>query len=149
MIVGTIAEVVANVNKLDLTKEAMRSVVTHKEDIADLNRDQLLDGLTFEGKKIAPEYRSPSYARQKNRRNPMPGYGIPDLYKTGRFHEGIKVDVVDKDKFDQNSTDSKNSMLKGKYPNIMGISEDSKSELIGPKGFEDTLLTNVKEVTKL
>lgn len=146
---GTIEEVTFNVMKLDLTKEAMRAVVTHKEDIADLNREQLMDGLTIEGKKIAPEYRSPSYARRKNRKNPAPGYGIPDLYNTGRFQEGIKVSVLDNEQFDQNSTDSKNAMLKKKYPKILGLSETSKSDLVGPKGFEDTLLTNVKEVTKL
>jgi len=146
---GTIFEVVNNVAKLDLTKEAIRAIVTHKEDIADINRDQLLDGLNTDGVKITPDYQSPAYARMKNRMNGAPGYGTPDLYKHGNFHEGIKVDVVNKDTFEQNSTDSKNQMLKKKYPKILGLSESGKEELIDNKGFEDTLLSNIKEVTKL
>ena len=144
----TIHELQRRWKQIDLKKAAASIVAEHKKDIADLNREQLMDGVNKEGKKLR-KYRSPKYAARKNRMNPIPGLGNPDLYLTGRFQEAMNVKLNSKTSFEIYSTDSKAPKLTKQYgKEIFGLTEQSKDtaahEIVNPG-----LIQYIKDVTKL
>lgn len=119
--------------KLDTESIVHESLVATKEGIADQNAEQLLHGLRSDGSEIMPEYSNDLYAQVKNRMNPLPGFGVPDLYKTGSFVEHIKVEVGS-DKITEDSTDEKSEMLQKKYSKgkakIFGLSKPYRREYL-------------------
>lgn len=127
-----------------MVKEAARQ---NTKKLADLNRKQLLAGKTAEDAYIQPGYKSAAYARKKNAQNPAPGYGNPDLYKTGSFSRQITatanttgVAVV--------SSDYKQDQLLQKYgPKVLGFTAANvaniRLNIVLPH-----LLRNVKRLVK-
>ena len=147
----TIAQVKSNIDALDLAKVGMETVVAMKDEMVQLNREQLMEGRVKDGGKFQERYKSPSYADWKHRRNPIPGRFVPDLYDTGAFQEAMKLRVIDKQNFEIYSTDSKAKMLMSRFAGVVpffGLNADSRTELIA-KGFEDELMSKVRAVTKL
>ena len=143
---GTIASVTANVKKLDLAKEAMGVVVEMKEEMLQLNKDQLADGVNKEGSDITPSY-APSTRAKKLR---LGRSGKVDLLDKGDFQEAMKIKVLSKESYEVYSTNWKNAMLIKRYGKVafFGLNRQSISELI-QTGFEDNLMTRVHNVTKL
>lgn len=110
-----------NAWSFDLVQEVAIVASEHETELADLNREQLMEGKDSEGNTLR-KYRRPRYARVKNEMNPVPGYGNPDLKLTGAFHRSIFADVEGKSiLFD--AKDSKVSDLAAKYgESIFGLS---------------------------
>lgn len=147
----TIAQVKSNIDKLDLAREGMAVVADMKPEFIRLNKEQLLEGRVKDGGKFQERYKSPSYAEYKYRRNPIPGKFVPDLYNTGAFFDGFKLDILSKESYEIDSTDKKASMLKAKYGKVVkffGLNADSREELI-KNGYHDELMDRVRRVTKL
>ena len=92
----------------------------NKEELADLNVEQMNEGLRSDGKKIVPEY-SPNYAKLK-------GFKTPNLKLTGDFHSGVFVERKgDKLLFD--SSDEKTDKLESQYTeNIFGIAPKNEQK---------------------
>ncbi len=84
----SVAEVLRRLESFDIVEETRSIVEAHTEALADMNREQLMEGLDSTGKKM-DRYKNDAYARKKYQMNPRPGYGIRDQKKTGMFHEGI------------------------------------------------------------
>ena len=148
---ATIAAVRANIEKLNLAREGMAVIVDMKPDILQLNKDQLLEGRVKDGGKFQERYQSQSYAEYKHRRNPIPGKGVPDLYNTGAFFDGFRLDVLSEMEYRINSSDSKTAMLLKKYGRVVsffGLNADSREDLI-KNGYFDELMDRVRKVTKL
>ncbi len=110
----TLHELKRRWSKLDVKRAAISIVAERKEDIIDKNREQLMDGFNKEKKRLK-KYASPQYAAKKNRRNPVPGYGNPDLYDTGSFQQAMKLNIQSTTLYEITSTDSKTPDLKKKY----------------------------------
>lgn len=144
----TIPELQRRWKTIDIRKAAASIISDNKQQIADLNREQLMDGVNKQGKKLK-KYQSKSYAARKNRMNPTPGLGNPDLYLTGRFHEAMNVKINSKVSYEIFSSDSKTSDLTKKYgKDIFGLTDESRdkasTEIINPG-----LILHIKEVVKL
>ncbi|MFZ4754274.1 MAG: hypothetical protein ACOYLG_13095, partial [Chitinophagaceae bacterium] len=120
----------------------IKTMADMSRELADQNRAQLKKGQTAKGTKFKP-YASDNYASVKNRMNPIPGYGNPDLFVEGKFAAGIKL-VVGLDGGDMGSTDGKEARLEGMYgaDNIFGLNDESLGEL--KPEFSDKLVNNVK-----
>jgi hypothetical protein len=99
-----------------------------KESLADLNAVQLLQGQSAKGKNLK-SYANEEYAAYKNRLNPLPGYGNPDLRLTGAFYQGIRAEFSG-GRLQITSTDSKTTDLQKKYgdENMFGLSEKFRNE---------------------
>lgn len=134
---------------LDINKEAVKVVVDHKKDFISFNQQQLLDsGVDSDGKKLM-KYQSESYAKQKNRRNPLPGLWQPDLYDTGAFFESMKLEIINEKKYRIYATDTKTKSLIKKYgSSILGLGIDSRVEII-KDFFRREFMANVKQTLKL
>lgn len=128
---STFAQLHKKFSELDLKKEAVSVIVAHKPEIVEFNKSQLLnDGETKLGVKLK-KYKSDAYARKKNRRNPSPGLGNPDLYDKGDFFDGMTVKIIDENKYEITSTDSKTNALIKKYgKDILGLSVASRVEMV-------------------
>jgi hypothetical protein len=144
----TIQELKRRWSKIDVKRAAISIVSERKEDIIDKNREQLMDGFDKEKKRLK-KYASPAYAAKKNKRNPSPGYGNPDLYDKGGFQNSMKLNIQSTNMYEITSTDSKTPDLKKKYgATIFGLTtdnkEDVKYEIINPG-----LVTYIKKETGL
>jgi len=89
--------------------------------IVDLNRKQLLSGLTSKGAKIRPRYKNKKYAAKKNSMNSKPGRGTPDLKLTGEFHAEMRTDIGLNQDWQVYSLDEKARYLLPKYADIFGL----------------------------
>lgn len=140
---ATIVEVVNAWTILNFQDEIVKTMSDMADELAEQNRKQLKKGQTAKGGRFK-QYASDWYAVAKNRMNPIPGLGNPDLIVKGEFAAGIKL-VVGLDGGDMGSTDGKADRLEGMYgaDNIFGMNDESLGE-IKPE-FSDKLVQNVKE----
>ena len=125
----TIHEMLRRVQAVDLQKAGTNIVANTKPELITKNKEQLMDsGVNRLGVKLR-KYRSNSYAARKHAINPFPGFGNPDLYRTGAFQQGFKLKLTSSNKFEIYSDDSKSKMLTEKYgSDIFGLTEESKNE---------------------
>ncbi len=77
--------------RVDMSAATRRAAEAAEDDLADLNREQLLSGSGADSKRLRPIYSSDYYARKKHALNPLAGYAIPDLKLTGAFHKSIRA----------------------------------------------------------
>lgn len=125
----TIAEMRNRFASVQLRQEVPNIIASTKQELSDLNREQLRHGYDKNGERLRP-YSSLTYAIDKNQRNPLAGVGNPDLRDTSKFYNGWKIDVSQTDiTFD--STDSKTPDLESKYgQTIFGLTTESKSTYV-------------------
>lgn len=125
----TLGDIQRAIEATNLDAIAGEVVEDNKDNILQLNRDQLMSGFDSNGEKMEPQYASRDYALKKNKMNALPGLGTPDLYLTGKFQSSLQLQVMGKDvKF--SDTDDKAKYLEVNYgpDNIYGLSEDSIGE---------------------
>lgn len=146
---ATIHEMLRRVRQVDIAEIAVGIIADSKQDLVEKNKAQLLDqGIDKQGQKLK-RYASNSYAARKNALNPFPGFGVPDLYRTGAFHRGFKLQLVSKNTFEINSSDSKTGDLVSKYgKDIFGLTTDSKAEY-RKETMQPQLVREVKRIMKL
>jgi len=126
---STIVSLYQRLKNLDTDKVIQTSLEQTKDALADLNIEQMHHGLNSDGEKIG-EYRSEAYAEEKERMNPLPGFGIPDLKLTGAFYRATKV-VIGGDNITIDSDDEKSAELQEKYgKEIFGLSGVYKREYL-------------------
>ena len=115
--------------KKELKIIAEIAVQEHSNIIIDMNTETLMHGLDADGEKLTPEYRSDEYAAEKNRMNPLPGEGTPDLFLEGNFHSGFYV-KPEKMGWSIDSKDSKRDKLANKYgDDIFGNTKEDEKEI--------------------
>lgn len=123
---ATLAEMSRRWKGLNLFKIYQEVITEETEEILDLNRDQLEKGKTSKGKKIKPKYKK-RYAEKKNKLNPMPGLGTPDLKLSGGFYKSRTL----KNKsgiFIFGATVAYKKYIEPKYDDIYGL--DPKNQKI-------------------
>ena len=83
---------------LNLRAELPKMIERQKQVPIDINRDQLLHGLTSEGETGTNlrGYRNFDYAVKKNQMNSLPEFGVADLKLTGAFYSkfDLKADAT-------------------------------------------------------
>lgn len=142
---GSVLSFNRRIQAVDIDKIIEESIDYTKDELAVLNRSDLLQGYLSTGDKIVPVYRSLPYALEKASQNPLAGIGTPDLRLTGSFYAGIQVVVnFGQNSITTNSTDEKSEMLQNKYtPLIFGTTKQSKS-LYALQTLKPVLFDNVK-----
>tara|TARA_Y100000034_G_C6756401_1_gene336599 strand:+ start:137 stop:529 length:393 start_codon:yes stop_codon:yes gene_type:complete len=95
----------------------------HKAEIEDLNAEQLEIGVDSDMNKLA-DYRNPAYARFKKGMGSISS-PVADLKLTGKYHKAIKAKTQG-NKIKIINTDSKYEELIKKYPNHLGLTEESR-----------------------
>jgi hypothetical protein len=119
----TIRELNNKLKAIDLQYMKEESVFQNREKIAELNKEQLHQGLTNKGTSITPFYKRRWYAEFKTL---LPSYeapnNVPDLYLNGDFYNGIDVEISDNE-YSIYSKDEKSDDLSSKYKDIFGLNE--------------------------
>lgn len=110
---------------VNASSEIANAVKNTEEWLVELNKEQLSYGLDSLGQKLI-QYRSFSYALDKEKMNPKPGFLIPDLKLTGKFYSGFFAKYEGK-KIVFGSIDSKSDSLVEEYGKpIFGLTKENK-----------------------
>lgn len=141
---ATINIIRARISSLSIKDESYKAVLETKQDITNIQKEQLLHGLDAGGNKLR-KYRGRKYALAKAFMNPLPGFGNPDLNLTGSFYAGFET-VVNPISFATHSADPKNEFLVKKY-DPFGLNIDSKNEYI--KELRPVFIKNVRQKLQL
>lgn len=132
----TIASMLRKFQSLDLRSEVPRIIEQTSPIIEKLNKSQLYEHSVDRDGEPLRLYASLSYALEKNRRNPKPGFGRPDLFNEGSFFAQFFT-VVGSNTFETSSRDSKTSGLVAKYSaDIFGLTKENKSKYANETLFE-------------
>lgn len=124
----TIKGMLEKVRTVNLRAEVPQIILETSQEIVQLNRDQLRQGIKSNGVTLL-EYKSFEYAERKHAMNPAPGFGNPDLYLEGDFYRGFQVAKITSRSFDLLSTDSKSDSLEEKYgEKIFGLTQKSRTQ---------------------
>jgi hypothetical protein len=107
-------------------KAILKIIKTNEDELLDVNRSQLLEGIDADGKRLR-RYRNPKYAALKRTMNSK---GVTDLRFTGRLYDAMFLDAS-KFAVIYDSKDSKAPMLKQKYGNIFGITKQNEEMVAG------------------
>lgn len=102
-------------------KEAHKIIMSNSEMAVRLNQNQLLDGEMPDDSEILPDYLSESYAVFKNRKNPRPTFGTPDLNLTGKNYNSIRLVHIKGLVYSLENIDPKSKLLISKYGDYMGL----------------------------
>lgn len=123
----TIQQLAANFQALaNNIDQITDDIILGNEELAKrLVQNQLTDGEMPDNSPISPEYRSESYAKFKNRLNPRPTFGIPDLNLTGANYAGIRLERKGKN-YTMKNINSKSKLLIKKYGDYIGMQESSE-----------------------
>jgi hypothetical protein len=126
---ATLLNMLDRVKAMDVSAIVTETMEAVTPDIKASQQGQMLKGLNARGTRIGM-YRSGAYAVIKNRMNPVPGYGVPDLKLTGEFHREIYAEIRG-DKVIIDSVNEKTEALAKKYgEEIFGLNAESKTTLI-------------------
>jgi hypothetical protein len=125
---GTILGMYNKFETLETEVISVEAVTETKEQIADLNIEQMSEGQDADGAKIG-QYRNEEYAAMKFAMNPKAGFGNVDLKLTGAFVGGYYINV-EADKIVEGSRDSKSAALEAKYGHIFGLNTSFRVEYI-------------------
>lgn len=125
-------------DRLDFERIAEQAMDDTAKDFADANRDQLEHGYDRNGERLK-KYSNPKYAKIKQQQNSLPGYGNPDLKRSGAFHRGI-IMTANNGLVLTGSMDDKAPRLTGKYPTTLGLGGPFKEGYV-----QDTLAPAIKK----
>jgi hypothetical protein len=96
-------------------------------ELIEVNKQNLLRGLSALGAKITPPYKNDRYAQRKQQKNALPPYGIPDIYNTGSFQSRIEFHIAGRVAIWEDS-DPKAVQLLEKYGSLLGVFENDLLE---------------------
>ena len=116
---GTISNMIERIQRLNIKEVAVISLQENTKNMADMNRQQLMEGVGSDGEPLNPSYAWESYARQKNQMNSLPGLGNPDLKLTGKTHDSITYTV-------------EGEMIKSKLNDVYGLEAKYTTALSSP-----------------
>lgn len=146
---ATIHEMLRRAQSIDLQAIGVSVIVDTKDELIKINKEQLMDKGEDKNLVKLKSYRSASYARKKNQRNPFPGLGTPDLYNTGAFQNAFQLKINSKNSFDIFSNNSKSGDLQKKYGKaIFGISDPNKQDYADDY-MQPALVREVRKILKV
>jgi len=123
-----LGQLVKKYQSLNIDQLAVEAIEETREQLLDIQRDQLLHGEKKDGTKIG-KYKSEKYAAKKLAQNPLAGSGNVDLKLTGEYHEELFVDVREQTLvIDSAASADKIENIIGKYGDPLGLNETSLNE---------------------
>lgn len=121
---STAAAMARRIRAMQLDEVAEESVRATSDNLSDLQRGQMYEGLTRTGRPIEPPYAAETIRRKKRKGQPFDRVTLND---TDAFYQGINV-RVGSGTFELKSTDRKSAKLQEKYgEQIFGLSTPVKT----------------------
>lgn len=141
-----LGQLIKKFESLDIDQLAVEAVEETREQLLDIQRDQLLHGERKDGNKIG-KYKSEQYAAKKLAQNPLAGSGNVDLKFTGEYHEELFVDIRDETLIiDSAASQDKIENIIDKYGDPLGLNETSLNEYkpISNKALRKKIIQKIK-----
>ena len=145
---ATVVDMMTNFGVLELGPITFTIFKNSVQKITNLIQDQMRRGLRGDDRKFPKRYRRVRYARAKQQQNPLPGYGVPDLYLYGGFYRGMKTIMRSLD-FETTSSDAKEAHLLGKYGAITFTISPTSIEKHNRESFLPDFANEIKRGTGL
>lgn len=121
----TIAEMMRRVERLNMTELVIEGMEQHPDELADMNRKQMDEGVLKTGAPITPEYTPLTKFLKAEKGQPFDRVTLQD---TGSFKSRMFL-KIEGESFDFDSDDSKAGQLKSKYGDeIFGLTDEHKQE---------------------
>lgn len=135
---GDLNELQKRLDALDIWDECMDLILVEKDNIAELNREQLLKGITSEGVNISPDYlsdpffkgnksaskRYAAWKQKKAHTSKSKGFLIPDMFITGSVvHNNIRL-LKNGDELELTAL-GRAAGFDAKYKNIYGLTDEN------------------------
>lgn len=129
---STVLDLINNLKEISVKRISIKAVELSTGELVLLNQVQLFDGTNNQGKTFK-KYKWEEYAEEKNKQNPNPGFGNPDLKLSGSFYksfyaelrgENIIIDARDRKTgwlMEHYSTKSKGQLIFGLIPDNKAI----------------------------
>ena len=143
---ATINQLRSRLTALNVKEEAEEALYQSREEMIELQGDQLSHGLNSKGGKIG-KYKSDKYAAKKFAQNPLAGLGNMDWILTGELKGELFVDVRPQT-YVIDTADPKAGKLIEDFGDPFGLTKESKVKLIAGK-LRPVFIKNVKEELKL
>jgi hypothetical protein len=143
---ATVNDMIRRMKSLNVPQEAEEALYQSREEIIELQGDQLLHGKNREGGKIG-KYKSDKYAAKKFAQNPLAGLGNMDWILTGELKRELFVDVRQQT-YVIDTADPKAAHLIKDFGDPFGLTKESKVKLIADKT-RPVLVKNVKAKLKV
>ena len=125
MTAAALIQVLKGVKVAKIAVKAVKQTQTEYLNIQ--TQKQMLYGIDATGNKISPSYTTAAYSRQKQRFNPRPGYGIPDLRMSGDLYEETKFIKVDETQIEIESKVPYAKYVESRYgSDIYGLSPKNR-----------------------
>lgn len=125
----TISSLSEKFKALNTDKVIDESLDETRDPFEKLNIDQMKRGFRKDGKQIVPDYINTDYAKKKQRMNPLPKFGTPDLHLTGSFHDQLNA-IAEGEVIKIFSNDEKGPELENKYKDIFGLGNNFKKKYL-------------------
>jgi len=136
-------DMIEQVQNFDVDENIEEVVNEHEDEITIYNKQQLFNkGQGADGSQLK-EYASATYAKYKNKKNPNPGLGIPDIKLTGETYDRMFA-KMDKNTLEISSTTDYTPKLEESRPNIFGLDEQSE-DLAGEQVIEPELQKKLRD----
>lgn len=135
----TVKDMLDRVRAFNKTKALGEAMTDNEQEVLDINREQLYDkGIGKDGNPLPPY--TPQYAKRK------PSRGVVDLYRTGKLHEAMKLQV-EGEQYDISSEVSYSPYVLQRRPTSYGLTTEGKRSAwyVVRSGF----INKLKEVTGL
>jgi len=143
----TIADMYRRFKSINLRQQVPILIEQDADTVTDLNKEQLYERSVDKNGAPLRLYGSVGYSLDKNRINPRPGFGRPDLYLTGAFYRGFNIRVT-RNALTITSSDSKTSMLTKKYgQDIFGLDQQSRDKF-RPR-LQNNIVKYIRLITKV
>ena len=136
----TVLDVLENFSKLDIDREVKVSIAKTSKQMADLNREQLLNGDTARTGKM-PDYSPISVSVYGKPAGPI------RLYDTGAFHASIQVDVGG-DSLEFIADDRYNLLERYGEDNVLGLN-NTQQEYYNNEIFYPEFRAKIEDATGL
>ena len=136
----------------------MDEIMDHSEELEEMNRDQMLEGIDSYGNPIRPKYSEDpffktaeaarKYAEWKMRISPRTGRDIdtPNLFINGFYHSGIKARLADKKIYTSN-TSNFGMEVTSTFSTAEGIAPDNIA-ILAEKYVAPKIIQELKNILK-
>ncbi len=119
-----------NSKKVEYKNILLETLEENKEQMADMNIEQLEKGRTVNNDSIEPFLCDEVYAKHKKANGGIAPLGVSDHKDTGSFYSGFQCQVFKNLNVRFFSTDEKDKLLLVEYPETRGLNKQNKSIII-------------------
>lgn len=130
---------IAALKSFDFEAEAISIITDNKDNLLEMQKKQLMDGIGVDGEYIRPFYSENPYFKttekayayalwkQKITPNPSRPIDVPNLFINGQYHESLMINI-NNDEIEIHGTDNNAADIESVHSTALGINEENRTD---------------------